>query len=187
VSPRRKPGPIDTGLWNMGPRLSPGDSRDCTSESVLFPFRTQSAQEEEGNNADECRAGRDARGMGMSGLRATAREPLSAFIGVYLRFHISCSVASVPSVVNLLTSRNMSQVSGENASEPGTPPPADRRHPRRLPPTRLPDKPLADIHGEPMIVHVWRRAVEAAIGPVLWPAARRPLSRPSGRWAARPC
>ncbi len=33
--------------------------------------------------------------------------------------------------------------------------------------TRLPNKPLADIHGEPMIVHVWRRAVEADVGPVL--------------------
>lgn len=32
--------------------------------------------------------------------------------------------------------------------------------------TRLPGKPLADIHGQPMIVHVWRRAMEAAIGPV---------------------
>ena len=32
--------------------------------------------------------------------------------------------------------------------------------------TRLPGKPLADIAGEPMIVHVWRRAVEAGIGPV---------------------
>ena len=39
--------------------------------------------------------------------------------------------------------------------------------PARLASTRLPAKPLADIHGEPMIVHVWRRAVEAAIGPVL--------------------
>jgi 3-deoxy-manno-octulosonate cytidylyltransferase (CMP-KDO synthetase) len=39
--------------------------------------------------------------------------------------------------------------------------------PARLGSTRLPDKPLADIHGEPMIVHVWRRAMEAAIGPVL--------------------
>ncbi len=38
--------------------------------------------------------------------------------------------------------------------------------PARLAATRLPDKPLADIHGEPMIVHVWRRAVEAGIGPV---------------------
>ena len=33
--------------------------------------------------------------------------------------------------------------------------------------TRLPGKPLADIHGEPMIVHVWRRAMEAAVGPVV--------------------
>lgn len=33
--------------------------------------------------------------------------------------------------------------------------------------TRLPGKPLADIHGEPMIVHVWRRGVEAAVGPVV--------------------
>src|SRR5882672_8131357 len=29
VSPRRKPGPIDTGLWNMGPGFRRGDSRDC--------------------------------------------------------------------------------------------------------------------------------------------------------------
>ncbi len=43
--------------------------------------------------------------------------------------------------------------------------------PARLAATRLRDKPLADIHGEPMIVHVWRRAVEAAIGPVLVAAA----------------
>ncbi len=33
--------------------------------------------------------------------------------------------------------------------------------------TRLPGKPLADIHGEPMIVHVWRRVQAAAIGPVV--------------------
>lgn len=39
--------------------------------------------------------------------------------------------------------------------------------PARLAATRLPNKPLADIHGEPMIVHVWRRAVAAAIGPVV--------------------
>jgi 3-deoxy-manno-octulosonate cytidylyltransferase (CMP-KDO synthetase) len=38
--------------------------------------------------------------------------------------------------------------------------------PARLGATRLPNKPLADIGGEPMIVHVWRRAVEAGIGPV---------------------
>jgi 3-deoxy-manno-octulosonate cytidylyltransferase (CMP-KDO synthetase) len=39
--------------------------------------------------------------------------------------------------------------------------------PARLQATRLPNKPLADIHGLPMIVHVMRRAEEAKIGPVL--------------------
>jgi 3-deoxy-manno-octulosonate cytidylyltransferase (CMP-KDO synthetase) len=39
--------------------------------------------------------------------------------------------------------------------------------PARLAATRLPNKPLADIAGEPMILHVWRRAVEAGIGPVV--------------------
>ncbi len=39
--------------------------------------------------------------------------------------------------------------------------------PARLDSTRLPGKPLADIHGVPMIVHVWRRAVAADIGPVV--------------------
>jgi len=39
--------------------------------------------------------------------------------------------------------------------------------PARLASTRLPNKPLADIHGTPMIVHVWRRAMAAEIGPVI--------------------
>lgn len=39
--------------------------------------------------------------------------------------------------------------------------------PSRLAATRLPRKPLAEILGEPMIVHVWRRAVQAGIGPVV--------------------
>lgn len=39
--------------------------------------------------------------------------------------------------------------------------------PSRLAATRLPNKPLADIAGEPMIVHVWRRAMEAEIGDVI--------------------
>ncbi|GLK74803.1 3-deoxy-manno-octulosonate cytidylyltransferase [Methylopila jiangsuensis] len=39
--------------------------------------------------------------------------------------------------------------------------------PARLAATRLPNKPLADIHGDPMIVHVWRRAKEAGVGPVV--------------------
>ena len=37
--------------------------------------------------------------------------------------------------------------------------------PARLAATRLPNKPLADIHGRPLIVHVWERVV-AAIGSV---------------------
>ncbi|MGF1649621.1 MAG: 3-deoxy-manno-octulosonate cytidylyltransferase [Hyphomicrobiaceae bacterium] len=39
--------------------------------------------------------------------------------------------------------------------------------PARLQSTRLPNKPLADIHGEPMIVHVWRKAVAAEVGRVI--------------------
>jgi len=38
--------------------------------------------------------------------------------------------------------------------------------PARMAATRLPGKPLADIHGTPMIVHVYRRAAEAGIGRV---------------------
>lgn len=38
--------------------------------------------------------------------------------------------------------------------------------PARMASTRLPGKPLADIAGEPMIVHVWRRAAESKIGRV---------------------
>lgn len=36
--------------------------------------------------------------------------------------------------------------------------------PARMQATRLPGKPLADILGEPMIVHVWRRAMESGVG-----------------------
>ena len=39
--------------------------------------------------------------------------------------------------------------------------------PARLKATRLPNKPLADIHGEPMIVHCWRRAMAAEAGRVV--------------------
>jgi 3-deoxy-manno-octulosonate cytidylyltransferase (CMP-KDO synthetase) len=38
--------------------------------------------------------------------------------------------------------------------------------PARMASTRLPGKPLADIAGQPMIVHVLRRAQEADLGPV---------------------
>ncbi|MDB5511299.1 MAG: 3-deoxy-manno-octulosonate cytidylyltransferase [Enterovirga sp.] len=51
--------------------------------------------------------------------------------------------------------------------------------------TRLPGKPLADIAGEPMIVQVWRRAVEAGIGPVAVatdaPEIEAAVSRAGGR------
>src|SRR5262249_60255373 len=39
--------------------------------------------------------------------------------------------------------------------------------PARLASTRLPGKPLADLNGVPMIVHVLRRARDAAIGEVV--------------------
>jgi 3-deoxy-manno-octulosonate cytidylyltransferase (CMP-KDO synthetase) len=38
--------------------------------------------------------------------------------------------------------------------------------PARMASTRLPGKPLAEIAGEPMIVHVWRRAMAAGVGRV---------------------
>ncbi len=39
--------------------------------------------------------------------------------------------------------------------------------PARMQASRLPGKPLADINGEPMIVHVWRRAMAAEAGRVV--------------------
>ena len=48
--------------------------------------------------------------------------------------------------------------------------------PVRLASTRLPGKPLADIHGEAMIVHVWRRAVAAGVGPVVVACADREIA-----------
>lgn len=43
--------------------------------------------------------------------------------------------------------------------------------PARMASARLPGKPMADINGAPMIVHAWRRAVEANVGRVLVAAA----------------
>jgi 3-deoxy-manno-octulosonate cytidylyltransferase (CMP-KDO synthetase) len=39
--------------------------------------------------------------------------------------------------------------------------------PARLASTRLPNKPLLPINGKPMILHVWERAVAAALGKVI--------------------
>ena len=47
--------------------------------------------------------------------------------------------------------------------------------PARLASTRLPNKPLADIAGAPMIVQVWRRAMAAALGPVVVACGEREI------------
>ncbi len=47
--------------------------------------------------------------------------------------------------------------------------------PARMASTRLPNKPLADIGGTPMIVHVWRRAQEAQLGRVVVAAAEQDI------------
>ncbi len=49
--------------------------------------------------------------------------------------------------------------------------------PARLASTRLPGKPLADIHGDPMIVHVWRRAMAAELGPVVVACAEPEIAK----------
>ncbi|MHA1567417.1 MAG: 3-deoxy-manno-octulosonate cytidylyltransferase [Alphaproteobacteria bacterium] len=48
--------------------------------------------------------------------------------------------------------------------------------PSRLAATRFPGKPLADIHGQPMIVQCWRRAMEADLGPVAVACADREIA-----------
>src|SRR5436190_1107080 len=48
--------------------------------------------------------------------------------------------------------------------------------PTRLAATRLPRKPLADIAGSPMILHVWRRAVAAELGPVVVASGDREIA-----------
>ena len=57
--------------------------------------------------------------------------------------------------------------------------------PARLAATRLPGKPLAEIAGVPMIVHVWRRAVAAEVGPVVVACGDRAIAEAveSGRRA----
>jgi hypothetical protein len=53
--------------------------------------------------------------------------------------------------------------------------------PARMASTRLPGKPLADIGGAPMIVHVWQRATQADVGPVVVACAEfEPASRATG-------
>lgn len=49
--------------------------------------------------------------------------------------------------------------------------------PARMASTRLPGKPLADIAGAPMIVQVWRRAIESAVGPVIVACAEEEIAQ----------
>jgi 3-deoxy-manno-octulosonate cytidylyltransferase (CMP-KDO synthetase) len=49
--------------------------------------------------------------------------------------------------------------------------------PARMQATRLPGKPMADILGEPMIVHVWRRAMAARCGRVVVATDAEPIER----------
>jgi 3-deoxy-manno-octulosonate cytidylyltransferase (CMP-KDO synthetase) len=57
--------------------------------------------------------------------------------------------------------------------------------PARLAARRLPGKPLADIGGTPMIVHVWRRAVAAEIGPVVVACGDRAIADAVGSAGGR--
>ena len=48
--------------------------------------------------------------------------------------------------------------------------------PARMASSRLPGKPLAEIAGEALIVHVWRRAVAAEVGPVIVACAEEEIA-----------
>jgi len=57
--------------------------------------------------------------------------------------------------------------------------------PARMAATRLPGKPLADIAGMPMIVHVVRRAVAAEIGPVVVATDAEEIARAVERYGGQ--
>lgn len=48
--------------------------------------------------------------------------------------------------------------------------------PSRMAASRLPDKPLADVAGLPLVVQVLRRAIEAGVGPVVVACCDRPVA-----------
>ncbi|MGO1119803.1 3-deoxy-manno-octulosonate cytidylyltransferase [Rhodovibrionaceae bacterium A322] len=67
-------------------------------------------------------------------------------------------------------------MSASNSSpSPATPKQPVVLIPARMASTRLPNKPLADIAGLPMIVQVWKRAMEADIGPVVVAAGEQEI------------
>ena len=57
--------------------------------------------------------------------------------------------------------------------------------PSRLAAARLPEKPLAPIAGTPMIVHVWRHAVAAELGPVVVACGDRAIAEAVERAGGR--
>ena len=57
--------------------------------------------------------------------------------------------------------------------------------PSRLAARRLPNKPLAEIAGAPMIVHVWRRAMAAEVGPVVVACGDREIAEAVERAGGR--
>lgn len=57
--------------------------------------------------------------------------------------------------------------------------------PARLAASRLPNKPLAEIAGAPMILHVWRRAVAAEVGPVVVASGDRAIAEAVERAGGR--
>ena len=60
--------------------------------------------------------------------------------------------------------------------------------PARMGSARLPGKPLAMIGDQPMIVHVWRRAMESGLGPVAVACSERAVAdavREAGGTAVR--
>ncbi len=57
--------------------------------------------------------------------------------------------------------------------------------PARMASSRLPGKPLADIAGLPMIVHVYRRAVKSGVGPVFVAAADSEIAKAVEREGGR--
>lgn len=57
--------------------------------------------------------------------------------------------------------------------------------PARMAATRLPDKPLADVLGKPLIVQVLRRAMEADVGPVVVACCDAPVAEAIERAGGR--
>lgn len=98
-------------------------------------------------------------------LRARLLAPMPEGYGVGLINRFAGRLATAYKRVALI----LSAVRQRTCLAPETPPMSNPivLVPARMSSTRLPGKPLADINGAPMIVHVWRRAMAAGVGPVV--------------------